>query len=76
MRVRLRVKEVAAEKKMSQGKLSRNADVDVNTLRRIYRYPETANVTIDVLRRLATALGVDVRELLESLPDEESAGPE
>lgn len=76
MIVRLRVKEVAKEKGISQGKLSRTADVDINTLRRIYRNPESANVTVGTLARLATALGVDVRELLESVKGEEPDQPE
>lgn len=70
MRVRLRVKEVARGKGMSQGKLSRRADVGIDTVRRIFQNPNTANVTIETLARLASALQVDVRELLESVPDD------
>lgn len=68
--VRLRVKEVAQQKGISQGKLSRSADVDIKTLQKIYRNP-TSIVTTETLDRLAKALGVDVRELLESVPDED-----
>jgi DNA-binding Xre family transcriptional regulator len=68
--VRLRVKEVAQQKGISQGKLSRSADVDIKTLQKIYRNPASI-VTTETLDRLAKALEVDVRELLESVPDED-----
>jgi DNA-binding Xre family transcriptional regulator len=69
MAVRLRVKEIALEKGMSQGKLSRSADVDIKTLQRIYRQPTTI-VTTETLGKLAKALGVDASELIESAPEE------
>lgn len=65
--VRLRVKEVAQQKKVSQGGLSRQANIDLRTLRKIYRDP-TSVVTTETLGRLATALNVDVSLLLESDP--------
>ncbi|HEU0003191.1 MAG TPA: helix-turn-helix transcriptional regulator [Ktedonobacteraceae bacterium] len=65
--VRLRVKEVAQQKKISQGGLSRQANIDLRTLRKIYREP-TSIVTTETLGRLATALNVDVSLLLESDP--------
>jgi DNA-binding Xre family transcriptional regulator len=66
--VRLRVKEVAQQKGISQGKLSRSSDVDIKTLQKIYRYP-TSIVTTETLDKLAKALGVSVRDLIESVPD-------
>jgi DNA-binding Xre family transcriptional regulator len=69
MAVRLRVKEIANEKGISQGKLSRSADVDIKTLQRIYRQPTTI-VTTETLGKLARALGVDASELIESALDE------
>jgi DNA-binding Xre family transcriptional regulator len=66
--VRLRVKEVAQEKGISQGKLSRSSDVDIKTLQKIYRYP-TSIVTTETLDKLAKALGVSVRDLIEDVPD-------
>lgn len=69
--VRLRVKEVAKEKGMSMSRLSRKADVDLTTLRKIYREPTKANPTVETLGRLATALGVHPGELIEQVPDEE-----
>jgi DNA-binding Xre family transcriptional regulator len=66
--VRLRVKEVAQEKGISQGKLSRSSDVDIKTLQKIYRYP-TSIVTTETLDKLAKALRVSVRDLIEDVPD-------
>ena len=66
--VRLRVKEVAQQKGISQGKLSRSSDVDIKTLQKIYRYP-TSIVTTETLDKLAKALGVSVRDLIEDVPD-------
>lgn len=71
--IRLRVKEVAQQKGISQGKLSRSSDVDIKTLQKIYRQP-TSIVTTETLDKLATALGVDVRELLESVSNEDRQG--
>ncbi len=69
MAIRLRVKEVAKAKGISQGKLSRSADVDIKTLQKIYRYPRSI-VTTETLDKLAKVLGVDGSELIESVPDE------
>lgn len=71
--IRLRVKEIAQEKGLSQGRLSRLSDVDDNTIKRIYRNP-TANVNTDTLNKLARALGVSVHELIEEVPDEAAEG--
>ena len=68
--IRLRVKEVAQTKGIGMLKLSRLADVDLTTLQRIYKTPTAANVTVFTLDKLARALGVDVSELIESVPDE------
>lgn len=67
--IRLRIKEIAQEKGISQGKLSRMSDVDENTIKRMYRDP-TANVTTDTLNKLARALQVSVHDLIEEVPDE------
>ena len=69
--IRLKVKEVAAEKKMSMRKLAATADIAYNTLRTIYRDPYR-QVTTGTLDRLAKALGVDASELIESLPDDKT----
>ncbi len=73
--IRLKVKEVAQAKGFSQGKLSRIADVDTNTLKRVYNQPYQS-VTTFTLDKLAMALGVDVRELLESVPVDAASSTE
>lgn len=67
--IRLRVKEVAQEKGFSQGRLSRMANIDENTLKRIYRDPY-AIITTETLDKLAKALGVPSSELIEDVPEE------
>ena len=67
--IRLRIKEIAKAKGFSQGELSRRANIDENTLKRIYRNP-TAVITTETLDKLAKALGVDASVLIESVPDE------
>jgi DNA-binding Xre family transcriptional regulator len=66
--IRLRVKEVAQAKGFSQGRLSRVANIDENTLKRIYRDPH-AIITTETLDKLAKALGVPSSELIEDVPD-------
>ena len=68
--IRLKVKEVAQQKGVSQGKLSRISDVDLNTVRRTFQNPLTV-VQTTTLDRLANALGVHVCELIEYTPDDE-----
>ncbi len=66
--IELRIKEVAARKGITQSKLGRMADVDAKTLRRIFHDPCTS-ITLNLLSRLADALGVDASELIESVPN-------
>ena len=69
MRTRLKVREVANEKHISLTKLSQRSEVAYNTVRRVWRDPFT-DVTLSTMQRLADVLGVDVRDLVESVPDE------
>jgi DNA-binding Xre family transcriptional regulator len=62
--LRLRVKEVAQQKKMSMNKLSQRSEVSYNIIREIYRDP-FKTVNTDTINRLATVLGVPVTELIE-----------
>lgn len=71
--VRLKVREVAAAKNMSQRQLSLRSGVDINTVRRIYRRPLSI-VTTETLGKLAKVLGVDASELIESVADEIQEG--
>lgn len=65
--IRLKVKEIAREKKISQGKLSRLSEVNITTIQLIYRKPTEANITLLTLDKLATALEVDAQDLLETV---------
>lgn len=72
--IRLRVKEVAQEKGISQGKLQRRADIDIKTIRKIYRDPYTI-ITTETLSKLAKALGVPSSELIEDVESGEGEQP-
>lgn len=65
MLYRLRVKEVAQAKGVSQRQLHLRSGVDINTVRRILADPQTS-VHMETLAKLAKVLGVDVSELVES----------
>ena len=73
--IRLKVKEVATAKGIGQGKLQRLADMDIKTVRRIYRDPYTI-ITTETLWKLAKALDVDPRELIDAIPDDPPQTPE
>lgn len=66
---RLKVKEVAEQRGMSQRQLFLRSGVDIRTVRKIFHNPE-AVVTVETLARLARVLDVDVSELIESTPDD------
>lgn len=70
MRARLKVKEVAEAKGMSMTKLQNRSEIAYGTIRKIFRDPY-AEITITTLSRLAQALGVETRDLIEDVPDEE-----
>ena len=64
--LRLRVKEIAQQQGIGQGKLARMADIDIKTLARIYKnsYAEVSSVTLE---KLARALSVSVADLIEEV---------
>ncbi len=66
--LRLRVKEIAAAKGISIAKLARKADLDGRTVYRMVHDP-FAEVTTITIGRLAEALGVSVKDLVEDAPD-------
>lgn len=68
--LRIRVKEIAQQKGLGQGKLARMADVDIKTLARIYKnpYAEVSSVTLE---KLARALSVPIADLLEEVNEAE-----
>lgn len=67
--IRLKVKEIAQQKHISQSRLGQLAFIDTERMRRIFRYgdSEHVNLTLASLDRLANALGVDASELIESM---------
>ena len=67
--IRLKIKEIAQQKGMSQRQLSLRSGVDINTVRKLIQYP-FSNVTTETLDKFAKVLGVDASELIESVPDE------
>ncbi len=67
--IRLKVKEVAEHKGMSQRKLSKLSGVDIKNIQRIYRYPMSI-VNTETLDKLAKVLEVDASELIESVQDD------
>jgi transcriptional regulator with XRE-family HTH domain len=64
--IRIKLREAAQEKGISQAKLSRKADVDLRTIQRIYKNPYT-NINLVTLDKLATALQIDAALLIESV---------
>ncbi len=69
MRVRLKVKEIAATKGISQRQLFLRTGIDIKQIQRIMRNPYT-NITTETLGRIAKVLGVDASELIESVEDD------
>ncbi len=67
MAVRLKVKDIAKQKGISMGKLSRLSDTSYRTIQRIYNDP-TYMPTIPTLERIARALQVPTSELIEDVP--------
>lgn len=73
--IRLKVREVAQAKGVSQRKLSIRTGIDIKTIQKIYREP-TRVVTTETLDKVAKVLGVDVRELLESVEEKQETSEE
>ena len=63
--VKYRIKEVLKEKGVSQGKLSRMTNVSLSTIQRLSVEGSTYNVSMDVLEKIAKALGVRISDLYE-----------
>ncbi len=66
--LRLRIKELAEEKGISQSKLSRMSDVHITTIRRLYKNPY-GGANIITLEKIAQALGVELSDLTEKVSD-------
>jgi transcriptional regulator with XRE-family HTH domain len=65
--IRLKIKEIAEKRGLNMSQLARKADIDLRTLRRIYRDP-TKEVSTAIVAKLAGALDVASTELIEDIP--------
>ena len=74
MAVRFKVKQVAASRGYSQYRLQKETQIDIRILRRIFRNEPDTSVTTDTLDRIAAVLGVDISELVESIPASDAPG--
>ena len=68
LHLRLRVKELATSKGVTQAHLSRAADINVKTLQAMYRDPYR-NVSYSTLYKIAKVLGVPITDLVEDMTD-------
>jgi DNA-binding Xre family transcriptional regulator len=71
MKIRLRIKEVLAEKGMSQSKLSQKAEVSLNTIQDLTHDPYR-DIRLSTLDKIAQALGVEITELYERIYEKDS----
>lgn len=76
MAVRFKVREVAHRQGISMYRLQKESGIDWRTLRRLYRTPEQIVVSTETLDRIATILGVDISELVESIHPGDDQAPE
>lgn len=76
MAVRFKVKQVAKAHGYSQYRLQKESKIDIRILRRIFRNEPDTSVTTDTLDRIATVLGVDISELVESVPPGDDQAPD
>ena len=65
--IRLKVKEVAQQKGISQRQLMIRSGLDIRIVQRVFR-DSTTNITLATLDKLARVLGVDASLLIESDP--------
>lgn len=66
--IRLKVKEIAEQKKISMTRLSRIADVNYKTVQALFTDPYR-DVAYSTLSKLAKALDVRIDDLVEEEPD-------
>jgi transcriptional regulator with XRE-family HTH domain len=69
MKLRLKVKELAESQGFNQSTLARRADVDFNTVKRLFRNPYR-DISVSTLYRLSRALRVSLDGLVEEEPDD------
>lgn len=64
---RLRVKELAEQRGMTQSKLMRMADLNMKTVQGLFREPFRINVAYLTLEKVARALDVEIADLFEEV---------
>ena len=67
--LRLRVKEVAQEKKLSMNMLSHRSEVAYNIIKDCYRNPYRV-INSETINKIAKGLGVAATEILENVSEE------
>lgn len=67
--LRLRIKEVLAEKSISQSKLSHMTFLSLNTIQEMTHDPYR-DVRLSTLDKIALALNVEIADLYERVPNE------
>ena len=65
---RLKVRDIAKQKGLSQRQLILRSGLDTRVVQRVLR-DNHANITLSTLDKLASVLDVDISELIESVPD-------
>lgn len=70
--LRLRVKEVAAKRNISMHKLSQQAQISYNIIRKLFNNPYQV-INTDTLGRLVDALDCEVGEIIERVREEKEA---
>lgn len=71
--IRLKVKEIAISKRMSQRQLVLRSGLDIKVVQRVLRNPYE-NIELLTLDKLAQALEVDASELIESVEEDNKKG--
>lgn len=67
--IRLKVKEIAQAKGISQRRLFLRSEVDIRTIQKIWKDPFT-NITVQTLAKLAKGLGVASADLIEDVEEQ------
>ncbi|WP_165422996.1 helix-turn-helix domain-containing protein [Ktedonosporobacter rubrisoli] len=68
--LRLRVKEIAQEKRIGLAKLSRLSDISYKTIQKIWRNPYH-DASLSTINRIARVLRVPTKDLLEDVAEEQ-----
>jgi DNA-binding Xre family transcriptional regulator len=70
--LRLRVKEIAQEKKLSMNMLSHRSEVAYNIIKDCYRNPYRV-INSETINKIAKGLGVSATDILENVSEEFAA---